>query len=711
MSSVAEESSINALTSSRNTSFSLSTRGGDDSSSSRLTAEIIAKECVRNGYYRNPICNEVLYLHHKGITEIDPDAFDRYTEAKVLWLEGNGLTSLACGEDFVQVKPPKTKKMFEEETEEEEEEEDVEKEDDGCIVAGSEGREKEDCDSHCSDDDGSKEACVGGDVQRHVDPTVALPLSSSPGGTPNHSCSGCEGTKDEQSSFTGVASAPCRIVPSTFSALPENEMIPPEKKDIFSSLYKKVRQLYLHNNVLRAMPDLSRFQRLDTVNLSNNFFPAIRCGCPQWKARMTCDPEEKKKQALFPETDKGNAAEEGNEGVTAALDKRCSEMVVVHPHEGDNPAGAVSIPPCEATDDAYVKRLPFGAVDIPSSMMRTRVVPAEEAEVERQEQLQRWTAQAEQYRQFCSHEPLEEETLSKKWNEICVAQRCPCSSLRTLNVAGNHLEFFEDLCGVLCYKNLNVLDLSQNHIKDGEMLLLILERLPRLRSLKLSGNPLVRSLRRYRKTVISRCRQLLYLDDRPVFEEERRMVNAWAVGGDEREEAERKAIKEEGEAKKKKQLDDFRRLIQKSKKQVEEREKNEVEGSGKGHPHAQYINAITTSEALNSVVEEEDEESSTSSSTSSDGDSALSHSRIVNANKECPKECVPATDPPPRLPDLGAVEKETTNRILSSPVALPMKDASLVSRESAVSAAPVNQALEDKENKSASDDDAVFIPS
>ena len=44
------------------------------------------------------------------------------------------------------------------------------------------------------------------------------------------------------------------------------------------------------------------------------------------------------------------------------------------------------------------------------------------------------------------------------------------------------------------------------------------------------GNPVVKNIRHYRKTIVSRCKQLKYLDDRPVFDEERRRVDAWAIG-------------------------------------------------------------------------------------------------------------------------------------------------------------------------------------
>jgi len=45
------------------------------------------------------------------------------------------------------------------------------------------------------------------------------------------------------------------------------------------------------------------------------------------------------------------------------------------------------------------------------------------------------------------------------------------------------------------------------------------------------GNPVVKEISYYRKTLISGCHQLQYLDERPVFPRERACVEAWVKGG------------------------------------------------------------------------------------------------------------------------------------------------------------------------------------
>ena len=67
---------------------------------------------------------------------------------------------------------------------------------------------------------------------------------------------------------------------------------------------------------------------------------------------------------------------------------------------------------------------------------------------------------------------------------------------------------------------------------------------PKLTSLKLEGNPFVRSIPHYRKTAINRLPRLNWLD-RPIFELERRAAYAWQQGGREAELAEREAYQKE----------------------------------------------------------------------------------------------------------------------------------------------------------------------
>lgn len=105
-----------------------------------------------------------------------------------------------------------------------------------------------------------------------------------------------------------------------------------------------------------------------------------------------------------------------------------------------------------------------------------------------------------------------------------------CRKLSTLLVQTNRIKDASALAPLVHNPNLSVLDLSSNRLDDHEAVLSVLSQLPELRVLYLKGNPLVETTPSYRKTVLSRLPNLKYLDDRPVFEDERRTVTAWAQG-------------------------------------------------------------------------------------------------------------------------------------------------------------------------------------
>lgn len=119
-----------------------------------------------------------------------------------------------------------------------------------------------------------------------------------------------------------------------------------------------------------------------------------------------------------------------------------------------------------------------------------------------------------------------------------------CPNLKTLQIDRNHLTDAKSVEHVANCNGLQTLDLQHNRIDDPAVLV-VLESIPDLKCLYLKGNPVVSKLKNYRKTIISQMKSLLYLDDRPVFEKDRRLSEAWAGGGIDAERQEREKIQQE----------------------------------------------------------------------------------------------------------------------------------------------------------------------
>ena len=104
-----------------------------------------------------------------------------------------------------------------------------------------------------------------------------------------------------------------------------------------------------------------------------------------------------------------------------------------------------------------------------------------------------------------------------------------------------------DLEHLILLPKLSTLDLSYNKIDFdcSEEFLQLLEKLPKLAVLYLVGNNIIKKIKNYRKVLIARLKNLKYLDDRPVFKDDRRYSEAFLKGGLEEEKKERKKVKQE----------------------------------------------------------------------------------------------------------------------------------------------------------------------
>lgn len=408
-----------------------------------LTEELIIKECVRLGFYRTPSCNEKLYLHHKGFDTVDPAAFERYTDVKVLWLEGNCLSQLPCG------------------------------------------------------------------ALRSSPKASAAPTEEAPAAKEEAPAATKEAPAATESTTDAAVNAEESATATLETNINQGEIKTPEveaptaPRDMFTTMYPTLRQLLLHGNMFASMPNLHAFEKLDSLNLSDNFIKTVKSWCPQWVAEES-------------------PADERADDADAPSPQKSAASLPVVPSRG----------PVD-TEASRKKRAMF--MDL----------------------MHQWTSR-------CAH---------------TTESRCLCGTLSTLYFKNNHLTTVEDIAALLCFKNLSVLDLSNNRLEDGDGVLLVLENMPNLKVLYLSGNPCVRAIPNYRRTVLTRCKQLLHLDDRPVFDDERRLVTAWAAGGVDAERKEKQLMREEEDARQRKRLQDFREMMMAARQRQSEQENRNDENS------------------------------------------------------------------------------------------------------------------------------------
>lgn len=148
------------------------------------------------------------------------------------------------------------------------------------------------------------------------------------------------------------------------------------------------------------------------------------------------------------------------------------------------------------------------------------------------------------------------------------------AKLNTLQISHNRLSTAEDLAELETCDYLSVLDMSHNRMDDPNCVD-VLAKMKNLRVLNMMGNPVIKKIKNYRKTMVLRLTHLTFLDDRPVFPRERATTEAWAKGGREAEKAERERWINKERAKIQASVDalwDVRKRAEASRKDKQERE-------------------------------------------------------------------------------------------------------------------------------------------
>ncbi|KAL4465487.1 hypothetical protein ABPG72_009425 [Tetrahymena utriculariae] len=108
------------------------------------------------------------------------------------------------------------------------------------------------------------------------------------------------------------------------------------------------------------------------------------------------------------------------------------------------------------------------------------------------------------------------------------------NKLENLSLGSNQLKDFESIVKLKDLPSLSCLGLEDNFIAyDPKMLDEIFAQMPSLKVLYLQGNDFIHEFPYYRKKMIGTLKQLTYLDERPIFPEERILSEAFTEGGKE----------------------------------------------------------------------------------------------------------------------------------------------------------------------------------
>eukprot|EP01064_Diplonema_japonicum_P028394 TRINITY_DN4349_c8_g1_i1.p1 TRINITY_DN4349_c8_g1~~TRINITY_DN4349_c8_g1_i1.p1 ORF type:complete len:477 (+),score=161.71 TRINITY_DN4349_c8_g1_i1:70-1431(+) len=152
-------------------------------------------------------------------------------------------------------------------------------------------------------------------------------------------------------------------------------------------------------------------------------------------------------------------------------------------------------------------------------------------------------------------------------------------NLETLLISQNRISDVSGLQGLLGCNNLSCLDIANNGLtcdKDQgetpEQVIDLLSKLPSLACLYIQGNELPNQTRYFRRKMVGTIKTLTFMDERPVFPDDRRATDAWVTGGFEAEQAERDAIREEKKQAEKASMKKYKAMQEAARATKEKRE-------------------------------------------------------------------------------------------------------------------------------------------
>ena len=121
-------------------------------------------------------------------------------------------------------------------------------------------------------------------------------------------------------------------------------------------------------------------------------------------------------------------------------------------------------------------------------------------------------------------------------------------NLENLYLSKNQISSSNDISNILKNDKISLLDIQNNNIsEEHEKILEIFNQMKNLKVLYFKGNEVIKFIKNYRRYLISYLKNLTYLDDRPIRDEDRIGAIAFFKGGFKAEIAAKEKFKEEND--------------------------------------------------------------------------------------------------------------------------------------------------------------------
>ena len=147
------------------------------------------------------------------------------------------------------------------------------------------------------------------------------------------------------------------------------------------------------------------------------------------------------------------------------------------------------------------------------------------------------------------------------------------------NMGRQEADSVESLMGLLECPSIHTLNVNNNYLDDPMILPEVFGKMDKLNVLFCKENEFQKKITNFRRKMIGAIPNLADLNDRPVFDKERRCVEAWVRGAKEAEDAEKQKIKEEEEKERKDNYIAFNKLVNQTVEDdnVKKEEKKKIE--------------------------------------------------------------------------------------------------------------------------------------